>query len=101
MRRNTTITSLAAALVMLGSRLNAADFIRGDANGDGKVSISDSKFLLNFLFRPGSEAGCLSALDTNGDRLIDISDAVTLLNAAYLGGPALLPPYPSPGPEPN
>src|SRR5882672_293680 len=69
MLRNRTVTILAAALVMLGSRLNAVDFIRGDTNSDGKVSVSDSKFLLNFLFRPGSEAGCLSALDTNGDRV--------------------------------
>ncbi|MEM7167209.1 MAG: dockerin type I repeat-containing protein [Planctomycetota bacterium] len=70
-------------------------FRRGDANGDGSVSIGDAVRLLNFLFANALPIDCLDAGDLNDDGILDISDTVFLLT--YLFQPASTPP-PAPGP---
>ncbi len=71
-------------------------FIRGDANADGAVDISDGVFTLGWLFLGTDEPSCLDAADMNdsGGFQPDISDAVYLLNWLFLGTAA----PPSPGP---
>lgn len=71
-------------------------FIRGDANDDGGISISDPIFLLNALFRGGPAPPCEDAADANDDGAIDIADAVSILLYQFAGG-AIPPPSP-PGP---
>ena len=68
-------------------------FIRGDANGDSTVDISDATTMLNWLFLGAAEPGCVAANDSNGDGVINISDPTHLLNFLFLGGSA--PPAPS------
>ncbi len=63
------------------------EFTRGDANGDGVITISDAVFLLNYLFRGGSAPDPMAAGDANSDTQIDLEDAVYLLNYLFKGGP--------------
>jgi PKD repeat protein len=64
-------------------------FIRGDANADGVVDISDVVYLLNYLFIHGpAPVPTLDAGDANCDRVVDASDLVYLLNYLFAHGPA-------------
>ncbi len=69
-------------------------FLRGDANGDGAVDVSDPIHLLTGLFRAGPAPPCEDAADANDDGALDVSDAVTLLLFLFVTGHAL----PAPGP---
>jgi hypothetical protein len=69
-------------------------FVRGDANDDGRIDISDALTILASLFVQGPVSGCPESADTNGDQAVDITDAIYLLNSLFLGGPP--PPPPSP-----
>ena len=74
---------LAAAPVPAGT---SAVLVRGDANGDGRVDISDVVALVNHL--KGSAAISLTSrpgADANGDGRIDISDVVTVVNMIHNG----------------
>lgn len=70
-------------------------FIRGNANGDERVDISDPIWTLSRLFFRAEEIPCPDAVDFNGDARIDISDSVYLFNYIFIGG--LPPPAPFPG----
>lgn len=71
------------------------EFLRGDANGDGQVQITDAVRTLEALFVVGSPAlACADSADSNDDGAVDLSDAVHLLN--YLFVPDSAPP-PAPG----
>lgn len=71
-------------------------FLRGDANSDGEIDISDSIRIILYLFSDGLEIGnktrCYDALDANDDGQLDISDSIYLLNYLFKGG--LRPPEP-------
>ena len=62
-------------------------FIRTDANGDGRINISDVSFLLSWLFRAGRAPTCLASVDSNTDGLVNIADAAYSLNWMFHGGP--------------
>jgi hypothetical protein len=59
----------------------------GDANGDGKVSVGDVVYLINYLFKGGSPPNPLIKGDANGDGKVSIADAVHLINYLFKGGP--------------
>ena len=71
-------------------------FLRGDASGDGTVTVSDVVTLLKVLFL-GHESDCLLALDLNRTVGIDVGDAAYLLRHLFDDGFA--PPPPPPFPE--
>jgi len=77
------------------------EFIRGDGNEDGSVDISDTVFILGYLFRAQGAPECLAASDANDDGKVDVSDAVWLLNYSFRGGNPPLPPFPDPGLDPT
>jgi hypothetical protein len=70
-------------------------FVRGNANDDGTVNISDVMFILGYLFEASTVPVCLDAADANDDGKIDVSDPVFLLFFLFGSGPA--PPAPYPG----
>jgi len=79
-----------------------ANFVRADANNDGKVNIADAIGMLYALFMDlGPPNPCSASMDANGDRALDISDAVYLLQYQFLGGSPPPPPYPSCGHDPD
>lgn len=71
-------------------------FIRGDANDNGILSISDPIYLLNYLFRGGPIPPCGDAADANDDGEIDIADVVRIV--VYLFAEGTIPPPSPPGP---
>jgi hypothetical protein len=62
-------------------------FVRGDANGDGKIDISDAIYLVNYLFIDGPEPVPFEAGDADGDGEVNISDVIYLVNYLFLDGP--------------
>jgi len=76
-----------------------AVFLRGDANGDGKLDISDAVKILRFLFS-GDTSDCAEALDANDDGRLDIADAVFLLGYLFSEGPRPPAPFPDAGSVP-
>ncbi len=64
------------------------DFVCGDANGSGAVSISDVVFLINYIFSGGPAPNPLAAADANCSGGVNISDAVYLINYIFSGGAA-------------
>ncbi len=71
--------------------------LRGDANNDGGIDISDAIYLLEFLFASGTgPQPCAATGDPNGDTLVDIGDAIYLLDFLFsLGMPPVSPGYPT------
>ncbi len=73
-------------------------FVRGDANADGVVDISDVHSALGCTFLwDGCAPACLAAADVNGDGVVigQVGDAIYLLHWLFLGGSAPPPPTPS------
>jgi len=71
-------------------------FIRGDANNDARVDISDGVWIISELFYGGPATVCKAAADANADKKIDLTDAVYIIN--YQLQPGRLPGnlYPAP-----
>ena len=75
-------------------------FIRGDANGDSLIDISDGVRILRHLFN-GVPMNCQDALDANDDEALNLTDAVYVLDFIFQGGPAPLAPFPAEGEDPS
>ena len=76
-------------------------FVRGDANFDTVVDISDSIYSLNRFFSGGMPFPCEDAADANNDADLDLSDSIWTLNFLFMGGPQPPEPYPQPGVDPS
>ena len=63
--------------------VTVSDYIRGDVNGDGDVSISDVTALITILLEDNSNNN--PAADLNGDGMITISDLTELINLLLVG----------------
>ena len=72
------------------SEVHDASFVRGDANDDQQIDLSDTVYLLNNLFLDGPAPYCADAADANDSGEVDISDAITMLFSLY-GGQGPLP----------
>jgi hypothetical protein len=75
----------------------AIPFLRGDANADGVVDLSDAVFMLESLCHRGIALPCEAAADSNRDGVINISDAVYSLEYMFSGGPPPPAPFPACG----
>lgn len=60
----------------------------GDANGDGRVNVSDVVWIQNFIFKGGESPIPWSNGEVNCDGSVNVSDAVWIINYIFLGGPA-------------
>ena len=76
-------------------------FVRGDANGDGSIDITDAIFTLGFLFLGGGAPPCEDAADADDRGTLEITDAVYLLNFLFSGGPEPPPPHLALGEDPT
>lgn len=61
-------------------------FIKGDANGDGEVTITDAVAIVNKILGNASGSFNEAAADVNGDGVITITDAVGIVNIILNGG---------------
>jgi hypothetical protein len=80
---------------------NETSFLRGDANADGRVSISDALMLRRWLLNGDRAPLCLDAADLDDSGTVEILDAFYVLNHIHLGGSPPPPPFPEPGPDPT
>lgn len=73
------------------------EYLRGDANSDGKKTVTDVVFLINYLFKGGTAPNPLSRGDANcckeGDGTctvvdVKVSDVVYLINYLFKSGAA-------------
>jgi hypothetical protein len=62
-------------------------FDTGDVNQDGKVSISDAVYLINYLFKGGPSPYLLYRGDVNCNQSVTVGDVVYLINYLFKGGP--------------
>jgi hypothetical protein len=69
-------------------------FRRGDANGDGRVDVSDACKVLLHLFAAGAGSSCERSVDANDSGVLDIADAVRILAYLFADGEPLSPPFP-------
>ena len=79
----------------------AVSFMRGDANGDGAVTIGDVIASLNQIFTSQTPPECADKLDVDDDGSIGILDVVFLLEYLFVSGAAPAAPFPSCGPDIN
>ena len=78
-------------------RVQNFEFMRGDANLDGVLDISDPVKLLRSLFGGDAFLRCDDAGDANDDGRLDISDAVHVLGYLFGRGPPPDQPFPRTG----
>ena len=89
----------AESLVLVdGALVDDFTFIRGDANSDQQINLTDGIYTLNWLFAGAAAPGCLAALNTNGDDDVNLADPVALLNFLFGGGSDPVQPFPDCGP---
>ena len=60
--------------------LSVVDVKIGDANGDGKISITDAVAIVGHILGSGKDGFTVVAADVNGDGRISITDAVSVVN---------------------
>jgi hypothetical protein len=89
-------------LMVFSEESSAADFRRGDSNGDGKLNITDPIQVLAHLFQGGTRPACFDAADADDNGALEITDAVRVLGFLFLGGGTIPAPGPDAcGPDPN
>ena len=65
--------------------------VRGDANSDQVVDISDPSYILGFLFLGGERPQCVETADVDLDGRIDITDPVIILGYLFGGDSSWAP----------
>ena len=66
-------------------------FIKGDANNDGQVTITDAVAIVNYILGNASANFNLFAADVNRDGNITITDAVGVVNIILNSGGSSAP----------
>src|SRR3989338_8370446 len=61
--------------------------LRGDADEDSRLTISDGIYILNYLFRGGPAPECIEMADFDENNLITMGDAIKLFKFLFQGGP--------------
>src|SRR5688572_13608786 len=96
------VAACAAALLFATSEASlATDFIRGDSNSDGKVTISDVTRTLGWLFLGGAEPECVNSADSDDDGHTNLTDGVRTLANLFYEEQVHFSPFPGPGPDPT
>jgi hypothetical protein len=84
-----------------GPALADEEFRRGDANADGRLSLSDALMIRRWLFNGDRPPTCLDSADFNDDSRINIVDQVHIINYLFLGEDPPPPPRLEPGADPT
>ncbi len=71
-----------------------ATFIRGDADANGSIEITDVIFTLSHLFLGATAPVCPNSADVDDNGVVELTDAIVSLGYQYLGQA----PPPAPGP---
>ena len=79
-------------------------FLRGDADGDRMLTISDPIATLTHLFLSSqleSDPDCEAAMDADDSGIVMVADPIFTLCNLFLGGREPPPPFPEVGPDPE
>jgi hypothetical protein len=77
-------------------------FRRGDADGNGKLDLTDAISTLQFLYMGYTAPECKDAADTDDSGKLDLTDAISSLQFQFMGGTPPANPGPtSCGPDPT
>jgi len=95
------VTELGDGVINVAGDGRDARFLRGDANMDVQIDVSDPIQILASLFLGESGMNCAAAADANDDDLVDVSDPIFLLEYLFSGGRPPPPPELEPGPDPT
>ncbi len=104
---SSTILSFFATTILitsLGARSVHADtpqFVRGDADTNGLLEVTDPIALLNFFFLGVGSIPCRDAGDADDNGQHCLTDAIYILNFVFLGGPSPIAPFPDCGVDPT
>ena len=92
-----------AAERMQGALARTANqpFLRGDADLNSALEITDAIRVLSYLFLGSATLACKDAADSNDDGRLDIADVSALLGHLFLGGAPLNAPFDEPGADPT
>ena len=85
-----------ALLTVFPATEGGLQFVRGDANADGQINITDGVFILDFLFG-GATVPCREAANAGGGDDLNISDGIFLLQFLFSSGSPPPAPYPDCG----
>jgi hypothetical protein len=75
-------------LVIKAGFVHASNVKHGDANSDLAVALGDAIYILNYLFKGGSDPCPMEAGDANCTGAVDLGDAIFILNYLFKGGPS-------------
>lgn len=81
--------------------LDGVSFVRGDANGDLSVNISDVQASLSYIFGLPNNVNCPKAVDFTDDGSVVLNDPIQLLSFLFSSGPPPPPPFPLAGLDPT
>ena len=73
----------------------AGDFVRGDVDSNGQITLTDGVVLLNWLFQGGPMPGCMDAADSDNSGTPLINDAVIVFGWLFNGQPPPVAPSPT------
>lgn len=76
------------------------EFVRGDVNGDGKVSLADCHYLHQWLVSRGPSPGCNDTGDVDDDGRFRVDDSMYIFRHLSIGE-FIPPPFPLAGPDPT
>jgi PKD repeat protein len=77
-------------------------FRRGDADGSGKLDLTDAISTLQFLYMGYTAPACKDAADTDDSGKLDLTDAISSLQFQFMGGTPPADPGPANcGPDPT
>ena len=83
--------------LVIARAAGSSRFLRGDANGDGRLHIADAVRMIHSLIRRGPPSPCPSAADANGDGRASFMDPVYLVQFLFRRGPPPSAPFPDCG----
>jgi hypothetical protein len=95
------LLALSCCMCAVSTQLRAVPFIRGDANLDGVVTLSDAYWILVARDHSHLALPCASAANANDDNKVNLADGIWVINALFRNGPAMPAPFPEPGEDPR
>jgi hypothetical protein len=100
-RSATILPRQVGGILRIGVDGDISFFVRGDANGDKNVQISDAIAVLQYLFAGDAVLPCEDAADADDSGTVVITDGIVILNHLFGSGKPFPPPYPDEGMDPQ
>jgi hypothetical protein len=94
-------TGMGGAESPTGGGPPASAFVRGDANRNGGVDLSDGIAILQYLFTGSSPLVCEDHGDVDDNGRLETADALRLVEFLFLEGAPPAAPFPDPGLDPT